>query len=85
MTAAATLPQNAEQKAMGKRMFRIWISGGHADVEEFPCASDEAHLGKAEDNLTVLQGWTVSPHHAAISRDRGGLYVHDLGRGRALR
>ena len=60
-------------------MFRIWISGGHADVEEFPCASDEAHLGKAEDNLVVLQGWTVSPHHAAIRRDRDGLYVHDLG------
>ena len=56
-------------------MFRIWLSGGRADVEEFPCTNDEARLGKAEDNLVVLQGWTIAAHHAIIQRENDGLYV----------
>ena len=59
-------------------MFRIWLSGGRADVEEFPCTSDEARLGKAEDNLVVLQGWTIAAHHAIIQREHDGLYVKAL-------
>ncbi|MHB1632822.1 MAG: FHA domain-containing protein [Acidithiobacillus sp.] len=51
-------------------MFRIWLSGGRADVEEFPCTNDEARLGKAEDNLVVLQGWTIAAHHAIIPKFR---------------
>jgi pilus assembly protein CpaF len=59
-------------------MFRIWLSGGRADVEEFPCTNDEARLGKAEDNLVVLQGWTIAAHHAIIQREHDGLYVKAL-------
>jgi FOG: FHA domain len=59
-------------------MFRIWLSGGRADVEEFPCTNDEARLGKAEDNLVVLQGWTIAAHHAIIQRDHDGLYIKAL-------
>ena len=59
-------------------MFRIWLSGGRADVEEFPCTNDEARLGKAEDNLVVLQGWTIAAHHAIIQRGHDGLYVKAL-------
>lgn len=59
-------------------MFRIWLSGGRADVEEFPCTNDEARLGKAEDNLVVLQGWTIAAHHAIIQREHDGLYIKAL-------
>ncbi len=60
--------------------FRLWVSGGNRkNVEELACTTEVCQIGKADSNLVVLQGWTVSAEHARIVSRTDGLYVEDLG------
>ncbi|MGB0714132.1 MAG: FHA domain-containing protein [Gammaproteobacteria bacterium] len=55
----------------------IEVSDGHFNqihrVGRFPC-----RIGRAVDNDLVLSGHSVSPHHAELRVEEGGLMLHDL-------
>ncbi len=60
--------------------FQLWVSGGHRKVvEPIQCAAEHCTLGKDDQNLVILQGWSIAPVHARITRRADGLYVEDLG------
>ncbi|WP_286738191.1 FHA domain-containing protein, partial [Thiomonas sp. SCN 64-16] len=59
-------------------MFKIVFQGGRAAAREVVCEAESCQIGKSENNLVVLQGWTVAPHHAMVYRQQGGLFVRDL-------
>ncbi|MBU2857003.1 FHA domain-containing protein [Acidithiobacillus ferrooxidans] len=60
--------------------FQLWVSGGHRKVvEPIQCVAEHCTLGKDDQNLVVLQGWSIAPVHARIARRADGLYVEDLG------
>ncbi len=63
-------------------MFRVVVQGSRGAANEFVCEAESCRIGKAENNLVVLQGWTVAAHHASIYRQDGRLFVSDAsGRG----
>ncbi|WP_374351296.1 ATPase, T2SS/T4P/T4SS family [Chitinimonas sp.] len=42
------------------------------------CTIDRCGIGKSDDNLIILQGWSVARNHAAIHRRADGVYVENL-------
>ena len=58
-------------------MFRILIQGGRAAAKEVVCEAESCQIGKSDDSLVVLQGWTIAAHHALIYRQREGLFIRD--------
>ena len=48
------------------------------------CPVNDCGIGKAQNNLVQLRGWKVSPHHAEIQQNAGGLFVEDMSGGNTL-
>ncbi len=65
-------------------MFDVILKDSKGEkVKTIQCPVSVCGIGKARDNLVQLRGWTVSPHHAEITRSAAGLFVEDkTGRGR---
>ncbi|HQR04059.1 MAG TPA: FHA domain-containing protein, partial [Rhodocyclaceae bacterium] len=60
-------------------MLRIAVTTPKGQTSEIECTLDTCSVGKGDDNLISLQGWTVSKKHAVIQRKPDGVYVEDLG------
>ena len=60
-------------------MLRIAVTTPKGQSSEIECTIDTCSIGKSDDNLIVLQGWTVAKKHATIQRKPDGVYVEDLG------
>mgnify|MGYP000386124816 CR=1 FL=1 len=60
-------------------MLRIAVTTPKGQRSEIECTIDSCSIGKSDDNLIVLQGWTVAKKHAQIQRKPDGVYVEDLG------
>jgi pilus assembly protein CpaF len=60
-------------------MFRLSVTGPKGQSNEIACAADQATIGKADDNLVVLRGFTVGKRQATIHQRATGFYIEDHG------
>lgn len=60
-------------------MLRIAVTNPKGQRREVECTLDTCSVGKADDNLIVIQGWSVGRKHASFSRRADGVYVEDHG------
>jgi len=60
-------------------MLNIAVTTPKGQMSQIDCTIDTCSVGKSDENLIVLQGWTVAKKHAAIQRKPDGVYVEDLG------
>jgi pilus assembly protein CpaF len=60
-------------------MLTISVTTPKGQTSQIECTIDQCSIGKSDDNLIVLQGWTVAKKHASIVRKPDGVYVDDLG------
>lgn len=60
-------------------MLKIAVTTPKGQRSEIECTIDNCSIGKSDENLIVLQGWTVAKKHAQISRKPDGVHVADLG------
>ena len=56
-------------------MFRVLVQGSRGAANEVVCEAESCQIGKAEENLIVLQGWTVAAHQASLYRQDGRLFI----------
>jgi pilus assembly protein CpaF len=59
-------------------MLKITVTTPKGLTSQIDCTIDQCSIGKSDENLIVLQGWTVAKKHATIQRKPDGVYVHDL-------
>jgi len=60
-------------------MLNISVTTPKGNTSPIECTIDSCSIGKSDENLIVLQGWTVAKKHAAIQRKPEGVYIEDLG------
>ncbi|HTJ96689.1 MAG TPA: ATPase, T2SS/T4P/T4SS family [Rhodocyclaceae bacterium] len=60
-------------------MLKIAVTTPKGQTSEIECTIDSCSIGKSDENLIVLQGWTVAKKHAQIQRKPEGVYIEDLG------
>jgi pilus assembly protein CpaF len=60
-------------------MFRVSVTGPKGQSSNVECSTERATIGKADDNLVVLRGFTVGKRQATIHRRPTGFYVEDHG------
>ena len=60
-------------------MFSVVIKNKSGAEEAINCEIDNCTIGKGDDNLIVLQGWTVARTHASLQNRPEGIYVVDGG------
>ena len=60
-------------------MFTINVTTNKGDSNAFQCQTDVATIGKADDNLVQLKGWTIGKRHASVVTRNGKLYLEDHG------
>jgi pilus assembly protein CpaF len=60
-------------------MLNIAVTTPKGNTSQIECTIDNCSVGKSDENLIALQGWTVAKKHAAIQRKPDGVYVEDLG------
>lgn len=60
-------------------MFSVEYRSEKSEPTRVNCEKDSLTIGKADDNLIVLRGWTVGKRHATIHRRPSGFFVEDHG------
>lgn len=60
-------------------MYRIEYQAGKGEKKTLSCEIDSCTIGKSDDNLIVLRGWSVGKHHATLHRKLNGFFVEDHG------
>ena len=60
-------------------MFSVEYKSAKSVPTRINCEIDSCTMGKGDDNLIVLRGWTVGKRHATIHRRSEGFYVEDHG------
>jgi pilus assembly protein CpaF len=60
-------------------MFSVEIKPPKGQAQQVDCQIDTCTIGKAEDNLIIVRGWSVGKRHATIHRRREGFFVEDHG------
>lgn len=63
-------------------MFSVLVDTGRNETRRIKCLNNECGIGRGEENLVVLQGWSIAARHATIRADDGGIFIKTLG-GRA--
>ncbi len=60
-------------------MFRLTVTSPKGQKEVVECALDSCTVGKGDDNLIVIRGWSVGKKHATFKQRPDGFYVEDHG------
>lgn len=60
-------------------MFSIEVTSPKGQKETVECAIDACSIGKGDENLVVVRGWTVAKKHATIRQRPDGFYLEDHG------
>ena len=60
-------------------MFNIEVKPPKGELQRVQCQIDSCTIGKADDNLIVVRGWSVGKRHATIHRRSEGFFVEDHG------
>src|SRR6185503_11185322 len=63
----------------GNRMFSVEIKPPKGQPQRVDCQIAACTIGKADDNLIVVRGWSVGKRHATIHQRREGFFVEDHG------
>lgn len=63
-------------------MFSVLIDTGRSETRRIKCLNNECGIGRGEENLVVLQGWSIAGRHATIRSEADGIFITPLG-GRA--
>ncbi|MBL8509238.1 MAG: Flp pilus assembly complex ATPase component TadA [Chitinimonas sp.] len=59
-------------------MLNVLVTTPRGAENVFECTIDSCAIGKSDENLIILQGWSVAKRHAAIHRRADGVYVENL-------
>src|SRR5471030_183697 len=60
-------------------MFSVEVKSPKGQQNRVDCQIDACTIGKADDNLIVVRGWSVGKKHATIHRRTDGYFVEDHG------
>jgi pilus assembly protein CpaF len=60
-------------------MFSVEIKPPKGQTQRVDCQINTCTIGKADDNLIVVRGWSVGKRHATIHQRREGFFVEDHG------
>ncbi len=60
-------------------MFTINVTNAKGESEVIPCQGDTATVGKSDDNVVQLKGWTIGKRHASVVQRNGQLFLEDHG------
>jgi pilus assembly protein CpaF len=60
-------------------MFSIEVTSPKGQKEKVDCAIDACSIGKGDENLIVVRGWSVAKKHATLRQRPDGFYVEDHG------
>lgn len=60
-------------------MFTLTVKTTRGEASQIECLQDVATIGKADDNLVQLKGWTIGKRHASVVRRDGELFLQDHG------
>lgn len=60
-------------------MFSVLVDTGRKETRRIKCLNNECGVGRAEDNLVVLQGWSIAARHAVIHSSPDGIFIKPLG------
>jgi pilus assembly protein CpaF len=60
-------------------MFSVEIKPPKGQSQRVDCQITACTIGKADDNLIVVRGWSVGKRHATIHQRREGFFVEDHG------
>ncbi|MCE9641554.1 MAG: Flp pilus assembly complex ATPase component TadA [Betaproteobacteria bacterium] len=60
-------------------MFSVEVKSPKGQQNRVDCQIDACTIGKADDNLIVVRGWSVGKRHATIHRRADGYFVEDHG------
>lgn len=60
-------------------MLKIAVTNPKGQRREVECTIDTCSVGKGDENLIVVQGWSVAKKHATFTRRPDGVYVEDHG------
>ena len=63
-------------------MFNVIVETGKSEPRKIRCLNHECGVGRGEDNLVILQGWSIAKRHAMIKVVDNDVYVESSG-GRA--
>lgn len=66
-------------------MFSVLVDTGRKETRRVKCLNNECGIGRSEENLVVLQGWTIAARHATIREDADGVFVKVLSSRAAVR
>jgi pilus assembly protein CpaF len=60
-------------------MFRVAITSPKGQSNEVECMIESCDIGKSDDNLIVIRGWSIAKKHASIYQRADGFFVEDHG------
>lgn len=60
-------------------MFSIEVTSPKGQKDKVECAIDSCSIGKGDENLIVVRGWSVAKKHATLRQRPDGFYVEDHG------
>jgi len=60
-------------------MFSVEVKPPKGQPQRVDCQIETCTIGKADDNLIVVRGWSVGKRHATIHQRREGFFVEDHG------
>lgn len=59
-------------------MFNILIDTPNRDQRRVRCLHRECGIGRGDENLVILQGWSIAQRHAALKREDDGIFIESL-------
>ena len=66
-------------------MFTVSVETGRSEPRKIRCLHNECGIGRGDDNLVVLQGWSIARRHAVIRATDAGLFIETTGGRAAVR
>lgn len=56
-------------------MFSVLVEAPRTEPKTIRCLHNECGIGRGDDNLVILQGWTIQREHAAIKAQDEGIFI----------
>ncbi|MBB1088713.1 Flp pilus assembly complex ATPase component TadA [Lysobacter sp. SG-8] len=63
-------------------MFNVVVEAPRSEPRKIRCLHNECGVGRGEENLVILQGWSIAKQHALIRAQDEGMFIESTG-GRA--
>jgi len=60
-------------------MFKVAVTTPKGQQSEIQCTISACSIGKGDENLIVIRGWSIAKKHATIHKRTDGIYIEDHG------